>query len=161
MKGVITSTFSHQLLMSVGRDRAEDDNEMKQTYCTPSQYSPLRRRGPHAGTMLPSVRPSNRIGSVLGPALYANVQSAHAACVGKPSSMRLRPEFSQSVRSGSILLTTQQRSARGVRPSHTSERHAKVARLNLAFFILIDIYFVVVVVFMLGTVFNFPDGTSM
>ena len=49
--------------------------------------------GPRAGTILPSVRPSKRTGSVPGPALYANVQSAHAARVGKPSSIRLRPEL--------------------------------------------------------------------
>lgn len=63
---------------------------------------------PLAGTIVPSVRPSNRmgsepggivsemsecciIGSLPGPAEYANVQRAHAAFVEKPISKLLSP----------------------------------------------------------------------
>src|SRR6266702_1248489 len=57
----------------------------------------LSLRVPRGGTILPSVRPSNRTGSVPGPALYAKVQSAHAARVGKLSSMRLMPSHQTPV----------------------------------------------------------------
>ena len=39
---------------------------------------------PLGGTMLPLVRPSKRMGSAPGPALYAKVQRAEAPVVGKP-----------------------------------------------------------------------------
>jgi hypothetical protein len=165
MKDVITSTFpSHQLLMSVGRHSAEDEEEMKQTYVKPVSSasktgSHPKLGGPRAGMILPSVRPSKRIGSVLGPVLYAKVQIAHAARVGKPSSMRLRPKLSQSVHSGSIPFATQHRSVRG--PSHTSERHAKSCEIKHGVFILIDIF--LIRVFWGGFLCqvrcsNFPDG---
>lgn len=46
---------------------------------------------PRGGTIFPSVRPSNSIGSVPGPALYAKVQSAYAAFVGNPTSSVFNP----------------------------------------------------------------------
>ncbi len=39
---------------------------------------PSKLDGPRAGTILPSLRPSKRIGSVPEPGSYAKVQSAHA-----------------------------------------------------------------------------------
>ena len=47
--------------------------------------------GPLAGTIFPSVRPTNKIGSVPGPALYAKVHSAYAAFVGKPARRVFKP----------------------------------------------------------------------
>lgn len=47
--------------------------------------------GPRAGTIVPSVLPSNRIGSEPGPALYANVHSAKASFVGKPTRRLFNP----------------------------------------------------------------------
>jgi hypothetical protein len=46
---------------------------------------------PLAGTMFPSVLPSNNIGSDPGPALYANVHSAQASLVENPTRRLLRP----------------------------------------------------------------------
>jgi hypothetical protein len=130
MTDVITSTFS---VHDVGP--SAQCRKMKRTYVKPVSSasktgSHPNLGGPRAGTILPSVRPSKRIGSVLGPALYAKVQSAHAARVGKPLSMRLRPGLSQSViNSGSIPSTTQQRSVRGPRPRAPSPKpHIRAAR---------------------------------
>ena len=53
--------------------------------------------GPRGGTMRPSTRPSKMIGSVPGPALYANVHSAHALFVGKPCRSVFRPDGSVDV----------------------------------------------------------------
>jgi hypothetical protein len=118
----------HQLLMlATAGNSAEDEDE---TYVNPvssasNTGSHPNLGGPRAGTILPSVRPSKRIGSVPGPALYAKVQSAHAARVGKPSSMRLRPELSQispipdPFRSHTARSVVQ---AQGPRPNHMSER---------------------------------------
>lgn len=47
--------------------------------------------GPRAGTILPLVRPSNKIGSVPGPALYAKVQSAQAFLFSKPVNILFKP----------------------------------------------------------------------
>lgn len=63
--------------------------------------------GPRAGTIVPSVRPSNKIGSEPGPALYANVHSAYASFVGKPTRRLFKP-YQQSpphVRVGPITRT--------------------------------------------------------
>lgn len=46
---------------------------------------------PRAGTIRPSVRPSNRTGSVVGPALYAKVHNAQASLVSNPASILFRP----------------------------------------------------------------------
>lgn len=48
--------------------------------------------GPLFGTILPSARPSNRSGSVPGPAEYANVHNAVAFLVGKPSKRVFSPD---------------------------------------------------------------------
>lgn len=71
-------------------------NTNEQTYVSPVSSasktgSHPNLGGPRAGTIFPSVRPSNKTGSVPGPVLYAKVQRAHAARVGKLSSIRLRP----------------------------------------------------------------------
>lgn len=55
------------------------------------QQSHPKFRGPRGRTTRPSVLPSKRIGSVPGPALYANVQSAYASLVGNPSNNVLKP----------------------------------------------------------------------
>jgi len=46
---------------------------------------------PLAGTIVPSVLPSNRTGSIPGPGQYANVQTAVAPRVLNPSSSRFKP----------------------------------------------------------------------
>jgi hypothetical protein len=126
-----------------GGNSAEDEDE---TYVNPlssasNTGSHPKLGGPRAGTILPSVRPSKRIGSVPGPALYAKVQSAHAARVGKPSSMRLRPELSQisepmipdpfrvHKHSGSVRRTPKPK------PRHTERKSLKTWGMFLFYFL--------------------------
>lgn len=47
--------------------------------------------GPEAGTIVPSVKPSNKTGSDPGPPEYAKIQRAVALLFSKPSSILFRP----------------------------------------------------------------------
>src|SRR6266702_795780 len=102
----VSPTYRYYLRRTRLRTITENEGTSMRARTYVNTVSSVSKTGPHpnlslsvprGGTILPSVRPSNRTGSVPGPALYAKVQSAHAARVGKLSSMRLMPSHQTPV----------------------------------------------------------------
>ena len=95
LSGGISAYLSHKVV-SINASISQQARAGVQTHVKPvSSISNIGSQPkclePRAGTILPSVLPSKRIGSAPGPELYAKVHNAVASLVENPWSMVLRP----------------------------------------------------------------------